>query len=1081
MKTLLAAALVVSGHSQDETSLMQGLARRVEGKLGADGNSKRHDTAKLMETATKMLKNGAGVTPDVVTFIEETLDDLNGVLTPITDAHRSDQARIADIVSQMDAAVATYQAHCDLHEGTTVVDYRETNQLHKECRQLEAHKCGESRECEVELETLWQVVKREEEKMREIHSRIHTSWCVDLLDPPHGERTCFDPNACWHWNEERAMEGPETSQTLLSYDNSFHYPIADYSTAVSDFRSLSVTTFEEYIEQKRITELAWEAYNSKIVICADLSTALEVQVASCDLKQDDIASAICSLSNTDRTARRVFGLEWKRLNDLYDETVGFCTNPAGVDCDIHALQMTSGSTFENAAVDLSCSCTEEGIRQLEFDRKREWETLKIVQCLLTTVYTHVVHSIETGEPCPTTETHQEQTESEINHCHTVELELTANLTIDYCGDDLPLECPEPPQCELPEPEKCSAEYLWDTQGHFGSFMDSFVPNLPVHSQLSTAGWGSCAAPKACIPCAGSEPDLPDPAFDAPSAQCLEAHQMHLLPGESDKDTFRCQGTWCLPMAGRCNGHSNCGDGSDEVGCVTAWEIPQWLAVNDVCRAGANVVAGEQDDVQFFCNDGSCIAVEGRCNGHSNCADGSDEAACPTNADGVTVETSTGLPATLETITVGARVFHDREYTFKSIGSFTGIKMVKISNDDKDISQNHVAMKLRLQQPTSVYIVTTSDNTLDWLYRDGWTQVTALTGLEYSGPRMTPHKRWSAYTFVDAPDQIPDLPLVGSTDQFDAIDREQQHYGPGHVWEKTFPAGVVSLNGNGGGSGYDWSQPVEGGHGSYLTFVAHPSNPPSPVVEPVVFDTRLTAYWDSGACGPHGDDHNWGWCGQTAGNCPEEVTVDSSICASNTAVLHTMSGTGQCCSSVVIDGCNYAYHAQYVCSDAPTFNYGAMFTNSCPGSPVSQAECLDAAQSLLGSGQNQGRTSLVSGSWGWVPPGCSVQSHFTHNQNGDFAAHYNSLSTGNNDGGYTPVCATECQHLTNQDVVGGTFAHYGLDHTDSASDAACSASCTLSPECTAWVRQPSTGNCWISNQRVVTFEADSDRTTGLRCN
>jgi len=40
MKTLLAAALVFNAHSHDETSLMQGLARRVDGKLGFDGAKK---------------------------------------------------------------------------------------------------------------------------------------------------------------------------------------------------------------------------------------------------------------------------------------------------------------------------------------------------------------------------------------------------------------------------------------------------------------------------------------------------------------------------------------------------------------------------------------------------------------------------------------------------------------------------------------------------------------------------------------------------------------------------------------------------------------------------------------------------------------------------------------------------------------------------------------------------------------------------------------------------------------------------------------------------------------------------------
>jgi len=75
---------------------------------------------------------------------------------------------------------------------------------------------------------------------------------------------------------------------------------------------------------------------------------------------------------------------------------------------------------------------------------------------------------------------------------------------------------------------------------------------------------------------------------------------------------------------------------------------------------------------------------------------------------------------------------------------------------------------------------------------------------------------------------------------------------------------------------------------------------------------------------------------------------------------------------------------------------------------------------------------------------------------------------------------ECQHLPNQDVTAGTFEHYGLDYSNSPSDHHCSATCTANRECTAWVRQPSTGSCWISRQSVVTFEADRDRTTGLRC-
>jgi len=86
-----------------------------------------------------------------------------------------------------------------------------------------------------------------------------------------------------------------------------------------------------------------------------------------------------------------------------------------------------------------------------------------------------------------------------------------------------------------------------------------------------------------------------------------------------------------------------------------------------------------------------------------------------------------------------------------------------------------------------------------------------------------------------------------------------------------------------------------------------------------------------------------------------------------------------------------------------YAFGEVASNECRDGDVDEAECLAAAQSLLPLGVNQGRTHLVAGSWGWVPPGCSVQSHFTHNVFGDWAAHYNRNPNGNNDDGYTPVC------------------------------------------------------------------------------
>merc|ERR1719181_1158926 len=142
----------------------------------------------------------------------------------------------------------------------------------------------------------------------------------------------------------------------------------------------------------------------------------------------------------------------------------------------------------------------------------------------------------------------------------------------------------------------------------------------------------------------------------------------------------------------------------------------------------------------------------------------------------------------------------------------------MSNEDKSTPHTHVQMKLRLPQPMTVYVMTQFDpvtgtsQTLPWLAADGWT-ATALTGVEYSGLRMTPAKDWSRHLDAD--------------DYLDAVDEAVSHYGTATVWEKTFPAGVVSMKGNGGGEGYIWTSGVDGGHGSYLMFLAHPSNRPTP--------------------------------------------------------------------------------------------------------------------------------------------------------------------------------------------------------------------------------------------------------------
>jgi len=306
----------------------------------------------------------------------------------------------------------------------------------------------------------------------------------------------------------------------------------------------------------------------------------------------------------------------------------------------------------------------------------------------------------------------------------------------------------------------------------------------------------------------------------------------------------------VSIEARCDSFINCDDGSDEDGCDAEWgpsnleySIPAFTTHTlTFCRPGADVIPGEFDDVQFFCNDGSCTSVEGRCNGVFNCADGSDEDGCSPGVAGVSLEPTSGHPASIEAAALNGRVFSEddhtghaigyaRRYTFKSLGSFAGKSFIRMSNEDKSTPHDHVQMKLRFSQPTTVFVMTQHDpltgssQNLPWLASDGWTRRADLEGVEYSGLRETPAKEWAqhrGHSYLERPE---------NDDHLDTIDKEEEHYGTAEVWQKTFEAGVWEMRGNGGGEGYNWAPGIDGGHGSYLMFLDNPRDlrapPPSP--------------------------------------------------------------------------------------------------------------------------------------------------------------------------------------------------------------------------------------------------------------
>jgi hypothetical protein len=811
MRTFAAAAIVAYAKA-DETSLMQDLMKRsVTTKLEAS-STRQDSTSKLLDTAVNMIKNG--VTPAVITFVDATNQDINEeMLGLIQSEHDIDQAYIDGLCQDFENAVQA------LERKASDIATHDTNRVaasstHQTCRAEEAFACAKSRRCEEQLRERWRVVRTEESTMREIHGHIHDEWCIH---PPFFAEieTWFSHDFNW------AQTSP--------------YPTLDIPEDVRDFRGVSVTYFNQYMAQKIIVEEAWQLYNEKLEECAVLEGEWEDKIPDCDAKQILLREHACQHSTANREAREAFGREWDRITAL----------------------------FEQARIAKAAN---------EAARKNEWETLKIVQCLLDHVHSSVITSIETGAPCPTVDSDPEGVTLAIEDCHIVTRgcgpdSLTAHLCLDWCDVPAPPPLPpvEEPACTPAYVAKEQAQFLAAIQASYTEQLTSNTdyPHNPLtdyETVLSEAGWAGCAPPLLCVDCQGSEVTAPCLEHAGGSHIC-HLHEEYLAPGQSNADTFRCLDGTCILQAGRCNGRTNCDDGSDEAGCDAAVThfVPAYLTKNSVCPDDFH------DDVHFRCGNGQCIEKVGLCNGEANCDDGSDEAHC-SGALHVTVEATSGRQITVETLEMGTGVFHDREYNFDSIGHFAGKTFIKYSNDDKATDYDKVMTKLRTLEPVTVFIVKLTDAPLEWLIPQGFTE-SDFHGVSFSGVRSTRHKEWD-----------PDLL---TTDRFEAT----------QVWKKSFPAGTISIPGNGGGDG------------SFLIFMDWVSLEDE-------YDTQLQAYWESGSCGVHGDDWNWQWCDMQAGACA--VTVETDLCESGTAELAAFHGTGAQ-NSYSRNGCNYFYHAQYRCT------------------------------------------------------------------------------------------------------------------------------------------------------------------------
>jgi hypothetical protein len=135
-----------------------------------------------------------------------------------------------------------------------------------------------------------------------------------------------------------------------------HFCPPDANGTLHAFRVASVPWMQQYMAQKEVVEIAEASYDEQVPVCKVAHGALDEKSAMCNVKQTLLEEKACA------HALRISEV----LNTYYTD---------------HAQ---AASTY---------NCAVEEIMQLERDRKREWVTLQVVNCLLERIRE------QNGVPC----------------------------------------------------------------------------------------------------------------------------------------------------------------------------------------------------------------------------------------------------------------------------------------------------------------------------------------------------------------------------------------------------------------------------------------------------------------------------------------------------------------------------------------------------------------------------------------------------------------------------------------------------------------------------------------------------------
>jgi len=348
-----------------------------------------------------------------------------------------------------------------------------------------------------------------------------------------------------------------------------HFCPPEANGTLHTFRVHSVPLMEQYMAQKIVVEEAESTYDEHVPICRVAHGALDAQSAICNALQTNLEEKACAHA--------------QKINEV-----------------LH----TYYNDFANAESAYHCAVQE--IMELERDRKREWITLQVVNCLLTRIRE------QNGVPC------DEETggvTEQVGICeerHGIQVctneEGEPRLCLEY-----PAVPPHPPACPardqvigvcLPvvQPTPCCGE--WQNQEY------AELPAVPV-APFSATNPGCNAYPE-CVYC--PQIDVPQPyTIDACPGYTVDGcigndatvgeHPLTFIRDVDGVADVRCcsiDGDTCQSQnfEGGVN-FSPPNGGADHVGCYFQVTYQEAMAV---CHdAGMRICSN--DEMQTCCNTG----------------------------------------------------------------------------------------------------------------------------------------------------------------------------------------------------------------------------------------------------------------------------------------------------------------------------------------------------------------------------------------------------------------------------------------------------------------------------------------------